>query len=198
MKKVTLCIALSFLCGMTVAQESIKIVEVPRVIIKDSIFYQMVDSVVKDAEECPVTKVISCEITSKKFELQDNEYFFFSIEPHDDLSLFIESLHGTKSWRITTINDMPILFFFSDSNFFTVTDTSQIIINTKQWIKYEYIFCKDAVDISKQSPKSLCLKEEYAKVNGKYMLQYRSPCININGSEKKIKTGNKVLYIIKE
>lgn len=185
MRKTALCITLLLLYGVTFAQESAKIVEVPQVSIKDSLFYQMIYSVVKDAKECPTTERLSSGIICKKHELQNMELYDFLIEPFDDLILFIESLHGTNSWRITTINDMSILFLFSDSNKFTVMDTSQIIINTRQRIKYEYIMCKDTIDISEQSPKSLCMREEYSREEGRYLLQYRSPCVNINGSEKK-------------
>ena len=184
------------LYGVTIAQESIKTVWVPYVSIKDNFFYQMIYSVADDAEKCPMTEELSCGIFCKKYELQNREFYNFWIEPFDDLFLFIESLSGTDFWRITSLNDIPILFFFSDSNKFTVTDTSEITINTRQSIKYEYIICKDTIDISEQPPKSLSLKEEYDKVNDRYSLQYRSPCINIKESVKKTKKGNKVLYII--
>lgn len=198
MRKTAFGITLLLLYGVTFAQESAKIVEVPQVSIKDSLFYQMIYSVVNDAKECPTTALLSSGIICKKHELQNVELYDFLIEPFDDLILFIESLHGTNSWRITTINDMSILFFFSDSNKFTVMDTSQIIINTRQRIKYEYIMCKDTIDISEQSPKSLCMREEYSREKGRYLLQYRSPCINIKESKKIIKTNGRVLYFFKE
>ena len=198
MRKTALWIILLLLYSVVFAQESTKIVEVPHVSIKDSHFYQMTYSVVNDAKECPTTEELSCGIVCRKHSLQNMELYDFFIEPFDDLILFIESLYGTNSWRITTINDMPILFFFSDSNKFTVMDTSQIIINTRQRIKYEYIMCKDTIAISEQLPKSLCIMEVYSREEGRYLLQYRSPCINIKESEKIIKTSGKVLYIIKE
>lgn len=198
MRKTAFCITLLLLYSVTFAQGSTKIVQVPQVSITDSLFYQMIYSVVNDAKECPTTEGLSCGIICKKHELQNMELYDFLIEPFDDLVLFIESLYGTNSWRMTQINDMPILFFFSDLNKFTVMDTSQIIINTRQRIKYEYIMCDDTIDISEQSPKSLCMKEEYSKEEGRYLLLYRSPCINIKESEKIIKTSGRVLYFIKE
>ena len=95
------------------------------------------------------------------------------------------------------MSDIPILFLFSDVDKFDITDTSKITIDTKRRVKYEYIICKDTTDISEYPSNSLCLREEYSKESGKYLLQYKSPCINITGCEKK-RSGNRVLYIIKE
>lgn len=50
MRKTAFGITLLLLYGVTFAQESAKIVEVPQVSIKDSLFYQMIYSVVNDAK----------------------------------------------------------------------------------------------------------------------------------------------------
>lgn len=197
MRKATIFIFMLLFCDVAFAQESMKRIEVPQVDIKDSLFYQMIHSVANSAEKCPMTKELSCWIFCKKYELENSELYIFCIEPFDDFFLSIESCFGTNSWRKTTICDMPILFFFSDSNKFTVTDTSQIIINAEKWIKYEYIII-NTIDMSEQSPKSLCMTVQFTKENGRYLLQCMSPCINIKESEKKIQTSNRVLYYIKE
>ena len=197
MRKTVLCITLLLFYGATFAQESTKIVEVPQVSIKDSLFYQMVYSVVNDAMACPTTEELSCGIVCKKHEIQNMELYSFLIEPFDDLFLFVESASGTDTWRITTMFDIPILFLFSDMDKFFVIDTSQITIDTKRRLKYEYIICNDTVNISDYTANSLCQSEEYSKENGMYLLQYRSPCINIIGAKKNL-SSNRVLYIIKE
>ena len=197
MKKAMYIISMLLFQGVSLAQESTKKVEVPLVCIKDSLFHQMVYSVVNDAKECPTTEELSCGIICTRHELQNTELYVFFIEPFDDLFLFIESLGGTSSWRTTTLSDIPIIFLFSDMDKFVVMDTSQITIDTKRRVTYEYIVCKDTDDVSEYTSGSLCLREEYCKENGQYLLQYKTPCISVLGSEKYI-SGNRVLYIIKE
>lgn len=198
MKVKTLCVILILFYGTVCSQESIKIVRVPQVSINDSLFYQMIYSVVNDAESCPITAELSSNILCKKYAFQNNELYIYWIAPFDDLVLFVEAVAGTDSWRITTINDMQILFLFSDSINFTVTDTSQIMINTRQRLTYEYVIYNDTVNISEQTAQSLCIKEEYSKESGEYLLQFRSPCVDISKANKIVKKGDKVLYYIKE
>ena len=182
------------------SQKTTTVLKIPYVSITDSSFSTLIDSIIRDAESCSITNELQCGIISRKrIGKSGNTNYSFSIAPFDDLELLIESLWHIKEWRILTLNNIPMIFLYSDSNKFNIIGSVDFTINTDNRVSYQYICTdNDTAEISMQKVYPIRIYETFIYENGEYHLLYKDPWIDISDAKRKDVSKHEVLYIIRK
>ena len=182
------------------SQKTVTNIKVPYVDVVDNTFSTLIISIVREAKTCSITRELPCGILSRKRLGESGNYHYsFSIAPFDDLELLIESQWHINQWRTVTIDNIPIIFLYEDSDKFKIIDTVDVTINTHNRVTYQYIWTNnDTIDISNQRAYPICLYETYILENGEYRLLHKDRCIDISNGERRNVSKHEVLYIIRE
>lgn len=168
MRRFLFLINLIILAKTVFSQDTIRI-SIPNVKVYDSSFSYMLDSVIAHARECAFFDEFSCSIISLRYGLTDNESYFFITEPFDDVTLYLASIGAVKTWRVTIRDKIPIVFFYNDTNKFEDNGIIDFRIDLNERISYYYVCKTDTVDLLKQTPFPLRLRDEYNYSNGTYV-----------------------------
>lgn len=188
MRKIFLILIFLYYAYYVVAQDTI--IYRHEAMVKDPLFFSMMDSVEHHIDECIFIKEVPFCIFVRKYNLESTYYYEFTTMPLNNSVLWsYETMFPRNILYPYRYKSLLFLFSFNDEKVGISHCLDTIQIDTSSWVKYLYIKDEDNPELI------LPIQSVETFTADTYTLYRRKKCVDISSKKRIINTIHTKLFL---